>query len=209
MKLTDATQALSDSESPSHSRNDSPRPAATEAKTVSPPSYTAQRVLQFPPVDPPEDDPVPKPYYHGDDPVYKALKGYSLFNKETKLEAIVDFLNLPSFALTFTAGDPIVDTHVELLCDPPKLILKNCKSDQKLPSAWCSKWSAEFIIRVVKLIEEDMALTKTVTSGGTRKSCRTAKKASTTLPAATSRLVDMIKQARLKVQNKKMSNSRK
>ena len=53
-----------------------------------------------------------------DDLVFKVLKGCSLFKKETKLQAIVDFLRLLSSSSTvFWSGDPSTDICVEILYD--------------------------------------------------------------------------------------------
>ena len=56
--------------------------------------------------------------------VFQALKGYTLYKKEAKQVAIVDFLKISSFSSVFTSDDPLIIAKVESLCDPIKNILK-------------------------------------------------------------------------------------
>ena len=81
------------------------------------------------------------------------------------------------------------------------------KKDQKLPNQWCSKWSTEFLVNiVVGSIAEDSAVYKKKSDSTIRKSVRT-KKVVTFLPKVADKLVQMFKEARLKVDNNNMSTA--
>ena len=197
MKLVQAADSLSDSESTTSSSS-----KFSSTKTTTSPSSSqskARRNLQFPVID---DQTLLE-----DDPVFKSLKGYSLFNKDAKLQAIVNFLKLSSLAVVFTLNNPNIDARVENLVDAPKLILKCLKKDQKFPSAWSSKWCAEFLLKVVNLIKEDAKVVSLkISEDKTRKSAP-KKKDVTSLPVPATKLVEMVKQARLKVEHDRMSTS--
>ena len=60
------------------------------------------------------------------------------------------------------------------------------------------------MMRIVLLIEEDLNLVNKST-GASRRSSRSSKKVITSLPCAASQLVQMVNEARLKVENDKMS----
>ena len=135
-------------------------------------------------------------------PVFLALKGYSLFKHNVKLEAIVNFLNLSSFDPIVTSRDPTIIAKIEALCEEPKLILKGMKRGSKYPSKWTTHFCAQFICQIVKFIEEDQKLSVTKTA---RKSHR--KKSS--LPPAASQLVTMVNEARLRVRGESISRKRK
>ena len=81
------------------------------------------------------------------------------------------------------------------------------KKDQKLPNQWWSKWSTEFLVNiVVGSIVEDSAVYKKKSDSTIRKSVRT-KKVVTFLPKVADKLVQMFKEARLKVDNNNMSTA--
>ena len=104
-------------------------------------------------------------------------------------------MKLSSFNAVFTSGNPLIKPRVDSLCDDPQLILKHLQKDQKLPSMWCTKWSANFILAVTALMEEDQEIVrKTSTSSSTRKSNRTQNVSS--LPAAANALVTMVNEAK-------------
>ena len=56
-----------------------------------------------------------------DDPVFLKLKGYKLYDKQEKLEAIVNFLLLLSFESAFSSGCPNINKRVNDLCRGPKI----------------------------------------------------------------------------------------
>ena len=128
-------------------------------------------------------------------PVFKALKGYSLYKHDAKLVAIVECLQLSSFRPIFTSNDASIITKLDYICEGPRNILKAMKGPCKFPSKWTSKFCAQFIIEVVSLIEVDQRLRS---CDSTRKSTRKGNKH--TLPPPAAALVSMVETARLKVQ---------
>ena len=81
MKLSQATEALSDTEDNSTSVSPARRtlsfPSCSEIASLSKSSKNHASSATF------------------SGPVYQALKGYSIFNQKAKMEAIVDFWNYP------------------------------------------------------------------------------------------------------------------
>ena len=136
-------------------------------------------------------------------PVFQALKGYSLFKHQEKLDAMTAFLRLSSYDPVFTSGDLTIKMKIESMTEEPKLLLKGRKgSASKMPSKWTSHFCAQFIYDVVDLIEQDLKVSEERTG---RKSIR--KKNS--LPPAASKFLQMIEEARLKVKSELISRKRK
>ena len=122
-----------------------------------------------------------------EDPVFLALKGYSLYNQKEKQNAIVEFLSLSSFSVIFISGNDTINSCVEDLYTTPKLVLNGYleKGGKKLPAKWTAKYCAEFILDCVKLIEDDRELCQ---SSVTRK--RSSRRSvQSSLPPAAARLV--------------------
>ena len=138
-------------------------------------------------------------------PIFQALKGYSLFKHNEKLEAIVNFLRLSSLDPVLTSGDMTNIVKLESICEAPKLLLKVIsRSSSKYPSQWNSKFCAQFICDTVELIEYDMKMSN---ARSERKSPR--KKLTSSLPSPAAALIDMYNKARLKVQNQSATTTRK
>ena len=135
------------------------------------------------------------------EPVFKVLKGYSLYKHDEKLQAIVAFLRLSSFAPIFKSHDVSLMVKLESLCEAPIQIVKSMKGPCKYTAKWTTKFCATFIIEVVQIIELDRAAEL---SKSARKSDRNKNKHS--LPSAAAALVSMVKSARLKVQGDQMTN---
>ena len=111
-----------------------------------------------------EENPSPSPAKNDNDnslpempielsPLYKVLKGYSLYKQDVKLEAIVTVLRLSSFAPILKSHDISILAELEIICETPKKVLNSMKGPCKMPSKWTSKFCSKFIIEVVELIE--------------------------------------------------------
>ena len=128
-------------------------------------------------------------------PLYRALKGYSLYKQEAKLQAIVDFLQLSSYTSLLISQDPDLCSQLSSICEGPANVLKGMKSASKWPSKWTTSFCAQFIIEVVEILERDRKLYQSL---ATRKSNRKSLKDA--LPPSASKLVSMVEKARAKIQ---------
>ena len=135
-------------------------------------------------------------------PVLQALKGYSLYKHDEKLEAVVAFLRLSSYKPIFSSGDLTNIAKIEALTEEPKMLLRGRKGSCKYPSKWTSHFCAQFIYNAVELIEKDMKLSEQRLG---RKNLRKKN----FLPPAAVTLVQMVEQARLKVRSENISRKRK
>ena len=133
-------------------------------------------------------------------PLFRVLKGYSLYRLDAKLLAIVDFLRLSSPTSLLQSQDPILVSEMTIVCEAPSNVLKGMKGACKWPSKWTSAFCAHFIIEVVEILENDR---RTYQSQATRKSSRKSMKDS--LPPAAAKLVSMVESARLKIQGDLMT----
>ena len=136
-------------------------------------------------------------------PVFQALKGYSLFKLDGKIEAIIAFLRLSSYDTIFTSGNLANKLKIEALTEEPKLLLKTRRNSSKMPSKWTSHFCAQFICDAVELMEQDLKVSKERTG---RKSARNK---NSSLPPAASKLIRMVEEARLKVRSETVSRKQK
>ena len=133
-------------------------------------------------------------------PLFRVLKGYSLYRHDIKLQSIVDFLRLSSHTGLLQFNDSVLISEMAIVCEAPSNILKGMKGACKWPSKWNSSFCAHFMIEVVELLENDRRIYQSHT---TRKSSRKSLKA--TLPPAAAKLVSMVDNARLKIQGEMMT----
>ena len=135
----------------------------------------------------------------------EVLAGYALYKVHEKQEAILEFFKLSSFSTVFTSGDEEINKRVSHLCDSDRAILKRSPNGSKLPSRWTSQYCAEFIVSCVQLIKEDKLVRKEQSS---RKSPRKVD-TNRNLPSPARRLIEMVENTRLRVENKNQSSSSK
>ena len=136
-------------------------------------------------------------------PLYKTIKGYSLFRQITKLEAIVDFLQLSSHTSFLLTQDLDLVSEMRSICDAPAKVIKGMKGPGKFPSKRCTGFTAKIIIEVVKVIEKDRSKynSQTARKRSSRKSLQSS------LPPAAAKLVTMVEKARLRIQGEIMKGS--
>ena len=67
-------------------------------------------------------------------PLYRALKGYSLYKQDAKLQAIVEFLQLSSYTSLLVSQDPDLCGQLSSICEGPANVLKGMKGVCEWPS---------------------------------------------------------------------------
>ena len=67
-------------------------------------------------------------------PLFRVLKGYSLYRHDIKLQAIVEFLRLSSHTSLLQSNDPVLISEMAIVCEAPSNILKGMKGACKWPS---------------------------------------------------------------------------
>ena len=133
-------------------------------------------------------------------PIFKALKGYSLYTKDVKLQAVGDFLSLSSYTSMLQSNQLDLVSKLKNICEGPSQVAKNMKRGCKWSHKWTGSFCAKFIIEVSEIIEEDW---KCYHAKSLRKSSRKSLQSSLPPPAAS--FISMVETARLKIQGEIMT----